>query len=72
MLNKSRYLDILLFSVKSPLVIKSHTIECGWNQLTRVDKTYFVKKLDDGKIYMSFPVALGHILMEKLFGSMDD
>lgn len=72
MINKYRYLDIILFNIKSPYIIGDLTISEGWNQVIRKDDKYFVKNICENNFYGTFDVSIGHLLLEKLFHNMDD
>ena len=72
MINKYRYLDILLFEVKIPFPMGAITIRSGWNQLIRKEDEYFLRSVSENDFYGSFPVKIGHKLLEKLFGNRED
>lgn len=72
MINKFRYLDILLFEVRIPFPMGATIVRSGWNQLIRKDSEYFLKSLSENDFYGSFPVKIGHKLLEKIFVNRED
>lgn len=72
MINKHRYLDILLFNVKIPFPIGEVTVRHGWNQLIRKDDKYYLRSVSENDFYGNFSVKIGYKLLEKLFGNIED